>query len=123
MLHDLGLERRRELLKEIFETALPRTNQDVVLVFCTAKGTKNGQLREKSYINKSFTREIGGEVWSAIQVTTAAGVLGVVDLMRQGQLPRAGFVRQEQVKLADFMSTEFGGLYAAGDVLAQYRAA
>ncbi|MGR3813022.1 MAG: saccharopine dehydrogenase family protein [Cognatishimia activa] len=123
LLHDLGLERRRDLLKEIFETALPRTNQDVVLVFCTAKGTKNGQLREKSYINKSFSREIGGEVWSAIQVTTAAGVLGVVDLMRQGQLPRAGFVRQEQVELADFMGTEFGGLYAAGDVLAQYRAA
>jgi saccharopine dehydrogenase-like NADP-dependent oxidoreductase len=123
LLHDLGLERRRDLLKEIFENALPRTNQDVVLVFCTAKGTKNGQLREKSYINKSFSRDIGGDIWSAIQVTTAAGVLGVVDLMRQGILPNEGFIRQEEVALADFMSTEFGRLYAAGDVLSQYRAA
>ncbi len=123
LLSDLGLERRRDLLKEIFETALPRTDQDVVLVYCTAKGMVDGTLREKSLINKSFARTIDGQVWSAIQVTTAAGVLGVVDLMRTGVLPSQGFVRQEQVKLADFLNTEFGRLYRAGDVTEQNKAA
>ncbi len=123
LLSDLGLERRRDLLKEIFETALPRTDQDVVLVYCTAKGIVDGTLREKSLINKSFARTIDGQVWSAIQVTTAAGVLGVVDLMRTGVLPSKGFVRQEQVKLADFLNTEFGRLYRAGDVTEQNKAA
>lgn len=123
LLHDLGLERRRDLLKDIFETALPRTDQDVVLVFCTATGSKNGSLREKSYINKSFSRVIGGNVWSAIQITTAAGVLGVVDLMRQDKLPSHGFVRQEDVRLSDFLATEFGRLYQAGDVSAAHQAA
>ncbi|KUJ77957.1 saccharopine dehydrogenase [Ruegeria marisrubri] len=123
LLNDLGLERRRDLLKEIFETALPRTDQDVVLVYCTAKGLIDGQLREKSLINKSFARTIDGQVWSAIQVTTAAGVLGVVDLMRTGVLPQTGFVRQEQVKLTDFLETEFGRLYRAGDATAQNKAA
>ncbi|EEE38580.1 saccharopine dehydrogenase [Rhodobacteraceae bacterium KLH11] len=123
LLHDLGLERRRDLLKEIFETALPRTDQDVVLVYCTAKGMVDGTLREKSLINKSFARTIDGQVWSAIQITTAAGVLGVVDLMRTGVLPSKGFVRQEQVKLADFLNTEFGRLYRAGDVTEQNKAA
>lgn len=123
LLHDLGLERRRDLLKEIFEAALPRTDQDVVLVYCTAKGMIDGELREKSLINKSFAREINGQVWSAIQVTTAAGVLGVVDLMRTGALPATGFVRQEQVKLSDFLNTEFGRLYRAGDVTQQNKAA
>ncbi|TMV07090.1 saccharopine dehydrogenase family protein [Ruegeria sediminis] len=123
LLNDLGLERRRDLLKEIFESALPRTDQDVVLVYCTAKGRIDGQLREKSLINKSFSRLIDGQVWSAIQVTTAAGVLGVVDLMRTGILPSNGFVRQEQVKLSDFLNTEFGRLYRAGDVTAQNKAA
>ncbi len=52
LLHDLGLERRRDLMKEIFESALPRTDQDVVLVYCTARGRINGELREKSLINK-----------------------------------------------------------------------
>ncbi|MBO9447984.1 saccharopine dehydrogenase NADP-binding domain-containing protein [Ruegeria sp. R14_0] len=123
LLHDLGLDRRRDLLKDIFETALPRTDQDVVLVYCTAKGMIDGTLREKSLINKSFARTLNGQVWSAIQVTTAAGVLGVVDLMRTGALPSKGFVRQEQVKLADFLNTEFGRLYRAGDVTEQNKAA
>lgn len=123
LLRDLGLERRRDLLKEIFEAALPRTDQDVVLVYCTAKGMINGALREKSLINKSFAREINGQVWSAIQITTAAGILGVVDLMRTGVLPSKGFIRQEQVKLTDFLNTEFGRLYRAGDVTQQNKAA
>ncbi|SLN61675.1 saccharopine dehydrogenase family protein [Ruegeria meonggei] len=123
LLKDLGLEHRRDLLKDIFETALPRTDQDVVLVYCTAKGRIDGALREKSLINKSFARTLNGQVWSAIQVTTAAGVLGVVDLMRTGGLPSTGFVRQEQVALADFLNTEFGRLYRAGDVTEQNKAA
>ncbi len=123
LLKDLGLERRRDLMKDIFETALPRTDQDVVLVYCTAKGMIDGSLREKSLINKSFAREISGQVWSAIQVTTAAGVLGVVDLMRTGALPAKGFVRQEQVTLSDFLNTEFGQLYRAGDATQQNKAA
>lgn len=123
LLKDLGLERRRDLLKEIFETALPATDQDVVLVYCTARGFIDGQLREKSLINKSFARQIEGQTRSAIQITTAAGVLGVVDLMRTGVLPSEGFVRQEQVQLADFLNTEFGQLYRAGDVNYQNKAA
>lgn len=117
LLHDLGLERRRDLLREVFETALPRTDQDVVLVFCTATGEIGGEFRETSFINKSLGRRIGGRRWSAIQVTTAAGVTAVMDLMRQGRLPARGFVSQEQVGLAEFMDTEFGALYSAGGVV------
>ncbi len=123
LLNDLGLGRRRDLLKEIFESALPRTDQDVVLVYCTAKGKIGGELREKSLINKSYAKVIDGQVWSAIQVTTAAGVLGAVDLMRTGALPSCGFIRQEQVKLDDFLRTEFGQLYRAGDLTEQNKAA
>ncbi|PVA10316.1 saccharopine dehydrogenase [Pelagivirga sediminicola] len=116
LLHDLGLERRRDLLKDIFETALPRTDQDVVVVYCTATGTKDGILRERSFINKTVARQIDGRHWTAIQITTAAGILAVVDLMRTGKLPASGFVGQEQVKMTDFLATEFGGLYAPGRV-------
>lgn len=123
LLNDLGLERRRDLLKEIFESALPRTDQDVVLVYCTAKGRINGELREQSLINKTYSSVIDGQAWGAIQTTTAAGVLSVVDLMRSGALPSKGFVRQEQVKLADFLTTEFGRLYRAGDVTERNKAA
>jgi saccharopine dehydrogenase-like NADP-dependent oxidoreductase len=94
-----------------------------VLVYCTAKGRINGELREQSLINKTYSSVIDGQVWGAIQTTTAAGVLGAVDLMRTGALPSKGFVRQEQVKLSDFLNTEFGRLYRAGDVTERNKAA
>ena len=116
LLHDLRLETRRDLLKEVFECALPRTMQDVVLMHCTATGQKDGMLCEHALVNRSYGREIGGTFWSAIQVTTAAGITGVMDLMRRGHLPQRGFVRQEEVALGDFLGTEFGCLYQAGAV-------
>ncbi len=123
LLHDLGLERRRDLLKEVFETALPRTEQDVVLVFCTVTGVQNGEFRERSFINKTVARSVNGHHWSAIQITTAAGVCGVLDMVRRKNLPQAGFISQEQVKLSDFMKNEFGKLYQAGSQTAFENAA
>ncbi|KPU84505.1 saccharopine dehydrogenase [Marinosulfonomonas sp. PRT-SC04] len=123
LLHDLGLIKRRDLLKDIFETALPRTDQDVVLVYCTATGMINGELRERSLINKTVARKVNGTHWSAIQITTAAGITGVVDMVRRGLLAKSGFIAQEEVKLTDFLTTEFGQLYNAGELTALESAA
>ena len=46
--------------------------------------------------------------WSAIQITTAASVCAVLDLFVAGQLPRRGFVRQEQVDFDAFLANRFG---------------
>lgn len=116
LLTGLGLERRRDLLKDIFEHALPRTDQDVVVVFCTATGMIDGALREVSFLNKSLSAEVAGKRWSAIQITTAAGVCGVLDMVRSGHLPGRGFIGQEQVDLAAFLKTEFGRYYLPGQV-------
>jgi saccharopine dehydrogenase-like NADP-dependent oxidoreductase len=50
---------------------------------------------------------------SAIQLTTAAGICTMVDLVAQGKLPQHGLVRQEQANLADFLANRFGRFYAA----------
>ena len=44
-------------------------------------------------------------------MTTAAGICAMVDLLRAGKLPQAGFVRQEQASLADFLANRFGRYY------------
>jgi saccharopine dehydrogenase-like NADP-dependent oxidoreductase len=54
---------------------------------------------------------IGGEAWSAIQITTAAGVCAVLDLHLAGRLPPRGFVRQEQVDFEEFLGNRFGRWY------------
>ena len=112
LLHDLGLKNRQPLLKEILESALPITYQDVVLVFINVSGKKNGQLVQKTYANKIYSQTINGKLWSAIQITTAAGICVVLDLLAEGKLPQKGFVRQEDVPFEDFINNRFGKYYA-----------
>lgn len=113
LVNDLRLGERRRLFRDVLEAAIPVTLQDVVLVFTTVTGAKEGRLTQESYANKIYNRDINGKRWSAIQITTAAGLCAAVDLMRDGKLPRKGFVRQEDVRLADFLANRFGGYYAS----------
>src|SRR3989304_4257237 len=97
--NELRLSERREILKDILERAVPVTFQDVVVTFCTVTGQRRGQLVQISDARKTYHQQIDGENWSAIQITTAAGVCTVLDLHFAGRLPSTGFVRQEQVDL------------------------
>lgn len=112
LLHDLRFIDRRESLKEIFERALPITYQDVVLIFINASGLKNGQLVQESYANKIYHQNVNDEHYSAIQLTTAAGICAVLDLMNEGKLPQRGFVKQEDVVYKDFINNRFGQHYS-----------
>jgi saccharopine dehydrogenase-like NADP-dependent oxidoreductase len=112
LLNDLRLRDRRDVLKDILENALPATLQDVVIVFVTVSGGKRGQLIQESYANKIYAREIGGIMRSAIQITTAAGICTVLDMLHDGTLPARGFVRQEDISLEQFLANRFGKAYA-----------
>ena len=111
LVNELRLHERRELLKEILENAVPVTFQDVVVTFCTVTGTRNGQLVQVSDARKIYHESIGNENWSAIQITTAAGVCTVLDLHVSGKLPPSGFVRQEEVDYREFLANRFGKRY------------
>ena len=101
----------RALFRDVLEEAIPVTLQDVVLVFATVTGSRGGRLTQESYANKIYSQDINGQRWSAIQVTTAAGICTAVDLMGDGKLPNTGFVRQEDITLADFLANRFGRYY------------
>ena len=111
LINDLRLSERRALLKDVLEAAIPVTLQDVVLIFVTVTGRRGPRLLQESYASKIYAREVGGAVWSAIQRTTAAGVAAMVDLLFAGKVRRRGFVRQEDVKLPDFLANRFGRVY------------
>jgi saccharopine dehydrogenase-like NADP-dependent oxidoreductase len=112
LLEDLRLRDRRALLKDVLETAVPITHQDVVLIFVTVAGWRENRLTQESYAKKIYARALDGKLWSAIQLTTAAGLCAMVDLHREGKLPARGFVRQEQASLDDFLANRFGRHYA-----------
>jgi saccharopine dehydrogenase-like NADP-dependent oxidoreductase len=112
LVRDLRLGVRREILKDVMETAIPITYQDVVLIFVTVSGWQGGLLTQESYAKKIYAQNVGGRLMSAIQVTTAAGICAMCDLLADGKLPQKGFVRQEETRLADFLSNRFGKYYA-----------
>ncbi len=114
LMNDLKLNSDRATLKRILENAVPQTLQDVVIVYAAVTGTQDGELREENYVNKVYPQVIAGRLWSAIQVTTAAGITAVMDqvLSRPGQYK--GFVPQEKFRLPDVLANRFGRLYSGG---------
>jgi saccharopine dehydrogenase-like NADP-dependent oxidoreductase len=112
LLNDLRLRDRRGVLKDILENALPTTMQDVVIVFVTVSGQREGRLMQETYAHKVYSHVVGGVLRSAIQITTAAGICTVLDLLATGRLPAQGFVRQEDIALGDFLANRFGNAYA-----------
>jgi saccharopine dehydrogenase-like NADP-dependent oxidoreductase len=114
LMNDLKLNQDRKTLKHVLENAVPQTLQDVVIVYAAVTGTQDGELREENYVNKIYPQVIAGRLWSAIQVTTAAGITAVVDLVLQHPKKYQGFVAQENFSMADILNNRFGRYYAQG---------
>jgi saccharopine dehydrogenase-like NADP-dependent oxidoreductase len=114
LMNDLKLNQDRATLKRVLENAVPQTLQDVVIVYAAVTGKQEGELREENYVNKIYPQVIAGRLWSAIQVTTAAGITAVVDLVLQRPERYHGFVPQEQFRLPEILANRFGRYYASG---------
>jgi saccharopine dehydrogenase-like NADP-dependent oxidoreductase len=114
LMNDLKLNSDRATLKRVLEHAVPQTLQDVVIVYAAVAGKQDGELREENYVNKIYPQMIAGRLWSAIQVTTAAGITAVVDLVLSSPRKYTGFVAQEQFALPEILNNRFGQYYAPG---------
>jgi saccharopine dehydrogenase-like NADP-dependent oxidoreductase len=114
LMNDLKLNKDRATLKHILENAVPQTLQDVVIVYAAVSGKQDGELREENYVNKVYPQVIAGRLWSAIQVTTAAGITSVLDLVLSDTGEFKGFVPQEDFSLPAILENRFGRYYAPG---------
>ena len=112
LLNDLRLRDRRDVLKDILENAVPTTLQDVVIIFVTVSGRNGGSLVQETYANKIYSRDVDGKTLTAIQVTTAAAICTMLDLLVAGQIQQRGFIHQEDVPLQVFLENRFGQVYA-----------
>ena len=115
LMNDLKLNQDRSTLKRILENAVPQTLQDVVIVYAAVTGRQDGELREENYVNKIYPQLISGRLWSAIQVTTAAGICAVADIVVNQPQRFAGFVPQERFRLPEILQNRFGRYYSQGD--------
>ncbi|MDU0954203.1 MAG: saccharopine dehydrogenase C-terminal domain-containing protein [Bradyrhizobium sp.] len=108
LLQGLGLADDRETMRRILNRAAPFTHKDVVVIFVTGIGERNGRMEE----DRIVLRYDGRPELGAIQLTTAAGCVAMVELFLAGKLPAKGFVRQEDASLSDFLSTREGSRLA-----------
>jgi saccharopine dehydrogenase-like NADP-dependent oxidoreductase len=112
LLNDLRLRDRRDVLKDILENAVPTTLQDVVIIFVAVSGHNNKHLVQETYANKIYSRDVNGKTLTAIQITTAAAICTMLDLLADGRIPQRGFLHQEDVGLQVFLENRFGQVYA-----------
>lgn len=113
LLQDLNLAEKQEVLTQIFDQEVPLTDHDVVVFYVSAVGTIEGELVQRSFVKKMHGATVQGRRLSAIQLTTAAGVVGVLEIFARGDLPK-GFVKQESITLKDFLATQWGGRVYGG---------
>jgi saccharopine dehydrogenase-like NADP-dependent oxidoreductase len=111
LMNDMKLNTERNTLKHIFEKAIPKTFQDVVLVYVSVTGTKNHHFVEENYVKKFYPQKIHDHVWSAIQLTTASEVCCVLDIIINNPKKYCGLILQEQFTLEEILSNRFGKYY------------
>ena len=112
LMNDLQLNHDRDTLKRILETNIPKTAQDVVLVYVSVTGQQDNLYCEENYVKKFYPKKINGANWSAIQLTTASELCAVVDIVVNQPKKYSGLVKHEQFSLEDITTNRFGQYYA-----------
>jgi len=111
LFNDLGLPQHE--LTNIFKNHIPTTRKDIVILYVTASmgGSDDTQYNERTYLKVFKPEIINGRYMTAIEYTTAIGMLAMVELYLKEKLPQEGYVKQESVKLTDALYTNFGNYY------------
>lgn len=111
LMNDLKLNKDRNNLKHILEEALPKTNQDVVIIYVAVEGKQHGEFIEETFVKKIYPKMIAKNHWSAIQVATATSACAVIDILLQKKETPKGLVVQESIDLDTFLKNRFGQYY------------
>ena len=115
LVNDLGLSQHE--LTKIFKNHIPTTRKDVVILYVNVRGSSDDthyydtQYSERTYLKVFKPEVINGRYMTAIEYTTAIGMLAMVELYLKEKLPQEGYVKQESVNLTDVLYTNFGNYY------------
>ena len=110
--HELLMRERKKDAGEILVNAKPPVDEDVVYIHVSAEGTIDGALKRHEFVRALKPVDIAGKPRTAIAWTTASSVAAVIEMVRDGDLPQRGFLRQEDIPLAAFLKTQNGARYA-----------
>ncbi|MGH3457066.1 saccharopine dehydrogenase C-terminal domain-containing protein [Aeromicrobium sp.] len=122
LFEEMRLRDRRDEVGRMLVDAKPPVNDDIVYLHAAVEGIKAGEPFRENFVRAYLPLEIGGRLWRAISWTTAASAVAVVELVADGRLPGAGFVKQEDIALADLLDTHAGRLFGHTTITQSERA-
>lgn len=108
LMNGLKLNQDRKTLKKILEQAIPTTKDDVVLIYVSVTGEKNGEFTREAFVKKYYPARIAERDCTAIQATTASSASAVIDIVLQNSKAYQGFVTQESFTLEQIIKNRFG---------------
>ena len=115
--HELLMREDRELAGRILTNAKPPVNDDIVYVHASVEGIKDGQNWREEFVRGYLPQMVGKTRWRAISWTTAASVTAVVEMVKNGDLPQKGFIKQEEIPFDKYLQTRTGRMFLQGDSL------
>ena len=111
LMHDLQFKYHQKELKTVLERSIPTTKQDKCITFVEVTGQKNNRLTQKTFVKTVYSHTVGSKEISAIQLTTASGILAPIDITLGDKNLSGGFKTVESISLANFLSNQFGKYY------------
>lgn len=105
LFNDLNLRNNPDFVESLFNQEVPSTEDDVVIFYTSVVGYDDNRLINRTYVRK--IKPIIDPGFSAIQISTAAGMAAILELFIKGKI-KNGFVTQESVNMSDFLSSYWG---------------
>jgi len=107
----------RDKLCEYLEKVVPTTKQDVVIVYVSVCGKKEGGFEEINFVRKYFPVCWDGIVWTAIQMTTASGLCCALDCVLSSGSQYKGFQGHHDFKFEQLIDCFFGDYYQCKELV------
>lgn len=111
LIHELHMKNDKQQLEDILKNAKPAVDEDVVIVYAHAEGWRNNELKRTEFCRSYSPIDLNGTSWRAISWTTAASIAAVIEMVANGSLPSAGFIKQEEISFDAFLNTRCGSLF------------
>ena len=119
LMQDMKLGYDLDLMVKVMDNAVPRINQDTVLIYVSVSGVRKGLQSERHFAQKFPSKVMFEKHFSALQLTTATSLCVSIDFLLNSQTKHKGFINQESISLKDFYANEFGDYYKNAGLLVQ----
>lgn len=105
---DLDLKNNFDTFVNIFNTSIPKTSNDCVYIYISVSGLIDGVKCIKQYTKIINRNDIG----TAIQLSTAGGVMAVIDSWNNGYLEKYyGWIKQEELHFKSIYNSKYALCY------------